>query len=131
MIPQTATLYLRNSTTPNTSIPQERVSILKPAFIYAPIRQIRIGGAFHSPTWFTLNDDYYTNLNYSYDDGESQYYSNRSPDGSFKYKLKAPARVVGSLGTIYKLGPIQGFINGDVEWVDYNNNRFDFYLLFR
>jgi hypothetical protein len=98
----------------------------KAGFIYAPIRQIRIGGAFHSPTWFTLNDDYYTNLNYAYDDGESQYYSNRSPDGSFKYKLNTPARVVGSLGTLYKIGPIQGFLNGDVEWVDYNNNRFDF-----
>ncbi len=98
----------------------------KAGFIYAPIRQIRIGGAFHSPTWFTLNDDYYTNLDYAYDDGTSQYYSNRSPDGSFKYKLSTPARLVGSVGTIYKIGPVQGFINGDVEWVDYNNNRFDF-----
>jgi hypothetical protein len=33
---------------------------------------------------------------------------------------------VGSAGTLYKLGPIQGFINADLEWVDYNNNRFDF-----
>jgi hypothetical protein len=42
------------------------------------------------------------------------------------YRLKSPARLVGSVGTLYKLGPIQGFINADLEWVDYNNNRFDF-----
>ncbi len=98
----------------------------KAGFVYAPFRQLRLGASFHSPTWYTLNDDYYTNLDYSYNDGESQYYENRSPDGSFKYRLKSPARLVGSAGTLYKLGPIQGFINADLEWVDYNNNRFDF-----
>ncbi|MBK8701721.1 MAG: hypothetical protein IPN29_20045 [Saprospiraceae bacterium] len=98
----------------------------KAGFIYAPIRALRFGGAVHSPTWFTLNDDYYTRLDYRYNDGEAQYYDNRSPDGSFKYRLSTPAKAVGSIGTIYKLGPIQGFINGDVEWIDYNNNRFNF-----
>ncbi len=99
---------------------------IKAGFIYTPIKAFRIGGAFHSPTWFTLNDDYYTNLVYSYNDGGDKTYEERSPDGSFKYRLNTPAKFIGSVGTIYKIGPVQGFLNGDVEWVDYNTNKFDF-----
>jgi hypothetical protein len=99
---------------------------LKAGFIYTPIKAIRIGGAIHTPTWYSLSDDYYTNLEYNYNDGKENTYDKRSPDGSFNYRLNTPVKLVGSLGSIYKIGPIQGFINGDIEWLDYNTNKFDF-----
>lgn len=98
----------------------------KAGFIFMPVNWLRLGGSFHSPTWFTLNDDYYTRLDYRYNDGQARYYENRSPDGSFKYRLNTPARLVGSAGTIYRVGKLQGFVNCDIEWVDYNANSFNF-----
>ena len=99
---------------------------IKAGFIVSPVKFLRIGGAIHSPTWYTLNDDYYTRMDYTYDDGEVTFTDYRSPDGSFKYKLQTPAKLVGSAGTLINLGKVKGFINADVEWIDYNNNTFDF-----
>jgi hypothetical protein len=50
-----------------------------------------------------------------------------SPDGSFKYNLKTPVKVIGSAGTIFKVTEdLQGFINADVEWQDFGNSKYDF-----
>lgn len=99
---------------------------LKAGFIVSPVKFLRLGGAIHSPTWYTLNDDYYTRMDYTYDDGDVTFTDHRSPDGSFKYKLRTPAKLVGSVGTLINLGKVKGFVNADVEWIDYNNNTFDF-----
>lgn len=94
---------------------------------YKAMRQLRIGAAIHSPTWYTLNDDYSTLVNYEYTaTNESFTGSGQSPDGSFKYKLTNPWKAVGSIGSIYKIGDIKGFVNADVEFLDYTNNEFDF-----
>lgn len=98
----------------------------KAGFIVTPVKFLRIGGAFHSPTYFTLNDDYYTSIDYSYELDRNYFFDTISPDGSFKYKLNTPAKLVGSIGTLLDFGKVKGFINGDVEWIDYNNNAFDF-----
>lgn len=98
----------------------------KAGFILTPSKYFRVGGAVHSPSWFTLTDNYYTNMDYSYNDGTENFYEFRSPDGSFKYKLKTPAKFVGSVGSILDFGKVKAFINGDVEWIDYNNNTFNF-----
>lgn len=97
----------------------------KAGFIY-DMKFLRIGGSLHTPTWYTLNDDYYTYTEYSYYDNGIKQYDHQSPDGSFKYKLNTPWRAVGSVGTIVSLGKVKGFVNGDVEWVDYSSGRFDF-----
>jgi hypothetical protein len=94
---------------------------------YKAMRQLRIGAAIHSPTWYTLNDDYSTLVNYEYtSSAESFTGSGQSPDGSFKYKLTNPWKAIGSIGSIYKIGNIKGFINADIEFLDYTNNEFDF-----
>jgi hypothetical protein len=98
----------------------------KVGFIYNLQKYLRIGGALHSPTWYTLNDDYFTDLSYSYYDNGIQDLNHRSKDGSFKYKLNTPWKAVGSIGSIYSLGKVKGFVNADVEWVDYSSNKFDF-----
>ena len=100
----------------------------KTGFILNLDRVLRIGGAIHSPTWFRFNDDYYTEMTYSYDEGGGPV-TNReeSPNGFFRYRLNTPWRMIGSIGSIYNLGNgIQGFINLDIEYLDYANNRFNF-----
>lgn len=99
---------------------------IKAGLIYTINKTFRLGGAIHSPTWYTLNDDYYTHIEYAYTDTENNRFEHRSPDGSFKYKINSPWRAIGSLGAILKLGnDVVGFINGDVEWVDYGESSVD------
>ena len=100
---------------------------IKAGFTYKAADAFRIGLAFHSPTWYVLTDDYNTYASYNYTDTTTHFFEHFSPDGSFKYQLKTPMKIIGSLGTIYRISDkVQGFINGDVEWVDYANNEFDF-----
>jgi hypothetical protein len=99
---------------------------LKAGVVLQPIKGLRIGGAIHTPTYYNINDDYNTSLVYNYYDGKDYSYNYQSPDGSFKYQYNTPAKLIGSLGYLYNFGPVKGFINGDVEYVDYNTGRFDF-----
>jgi long-subunit fatty acid transport protein len=99
---------------------------IKAGFVYVPIKNLRIGGSFHSPTYYTLNDDYNSDIEYSYFDKAIQSYEAQSPDGNFKYKFNTPARLTGSIGTILDFGKIKGFINADAEFVDYNTNKYNF-----
>ncbi|MEM9544567.1 MAG: hypothetical protein AAGA77_01270 [Bacteroidota bacterium] len=94
---------------------------------YKAMRQLRIGAAIHSPTWYTLNDDFSTLVNYEFTSTDESFQGQgRSPDGSFKYSFTTPWRAVASIGSIYKIGDIQGFVNADIEFLDYTNNEFDF-----
>lgn len=94
---------------------------------YKAMRQLRVGAAIHSPTWYTLNDDYSSLINYEYTSTEESFTGQgQSPDGSFKYKLTTPWKAVGSIGSIYKIGELKGFANIDIEFLDYTNNEFDF-----
>lgn len=88
---------------------------------------IRIGAAVHSPSWFRFTDNYTTSLSYSYVDvdGRNQSFSYDSPDGNFRYRISGPWRAVGSVGTIYRAGDIKGFINADVEFVDYTSASYN------
>lgn len=98
----------------------------KAGFIYEITKMIRLGGAVHSPTWYTLTDDYFTGIEYAYTDSEVNRFEHRSPDGSFRYKINTPWKVIGSLGTIYKISDdIMGFVNADVEWLDYGESSVD------
>jgi hypothetical protein len=96
----------------------------KAGFTYKIKNQIRVAGAFHSPTWYRLNDDYSTSLNYSVETLEDTD-PFVSPDGTFEYKISTPWRAIGSIGTTYRVGEIRGFINADVEYLDYTNANYN------
>lgn len=98
----------------------------KGGFTYKIKNQIRIAGAFHSPTWYKFTDDYSTTIDYAFTDGNgSQRYDYTSPDGTFEYKISTPWRAIGSIGTTYRVGEIRGFINADVEYLDYTNANYN------
>ncbi len=97
----------------------------KAGFTYKILNSIRLGGAFHSPTWYRFTDDYSTSMLYSFEDGSIQTYDYDSPDGTFEYKISTPWRTIGSLGTTYRIGEIKGFVNADFEYLDYTNASYN------
>ncbi len=98
----------------------------KTGFTYKIQNVVRIAGVFHSPTWYKFTDDYSTSLEYVFTDAiGTERTSYDSPGGVFEYKITTPWRAIGSIGTTLRLGEIRGFINGDIEFVDYTNARYN------
>jgi hypothetical protein len=92
---------------------------LKVGFIYRPVDWVRIGVAFHSPTWYGLHDYWYTIHN-----SDLEYfgrYSSSSPNGIFDYHLHTPYRVIADMAMIIRK---QGFISVEYEFTDYSNAKF-------
>jgi hypothetical protein len=99
---------------------------LKLGLGYTIDNTIKLGLSYQSPTYFTMTDNYYTALNY---DCEVCNFSDEtfgSPNGSFKYRLKTPMRLSGNIGALLQSNNLKGFINMDVQYVDYTSNRFNF-----
>ena len=95
---------------------------LKLGFVYKFNKNIRLGGSFHSPTWYSLNDDYSNSIEYAFTDARGSFNNKYdTPDGGFGYNITTPWRATGSLGTILRFGEIKGFLNGDIEYIDYTN----------
>lgn len=94
--------------------------------IYRVNQSIRIGAAFHSPTWLTLSDSYTNSLTFDFtpDGGTSSSLSaSPSQPGAFEYMQRTPMRLVGDLGVVIKK---MGFVSAEVEWVDYSKNKYNF-----
>lgn len=98
---------------------------LKGGFTYKLPKGIRVGAAVHSPTWIKLTDDYSTTMQYSFNDGSPKTFDYTSPQGAFEYKITTPWKVVGSLGKTFRVGEIVGFVDADVEFIDYTNANYN------
>lgn len=98
----------------------------KAGFTYKITPAIRFGGAFHSPTWNRFTDNYSTSMVYSFNaDGTNETFSYESLEGTFQYRITTPWRAIGSVGTIYRIGKIVGFVNADFEHLDYTNASYN------
>ena len=105
--------YIENLTTTGVGIN------LKLGLLFRVNQMLRIGGAVHTPTSYTFNDNYTSEMTYNYTADNQQFQGfDASPDGNFEYKLRTPWRVMGNAGII--LGK-SGFISGEVEYVNYQN----------
>ena len=89
--------------------------------IYRINDYVRIGGAVHSPTAFTMSDSYHSSMSSQLD--ISGDYSYDSPDGNYDYGMITPWRLVGSAALTFKK---IGFISLDYEWLDYSQSSFNF-----
>ena len=88
---------------------------------------IRLGFAYQSPTYYSLNDNYYNEMSYSFTDSNGvQSFDSGSPDGRFNYRLTTPSRTTLSIGTLMRGNAIKGFLNFDAQYVNYTGNKFDF-----
>jgi len=100
----------------------------KAGAIYRITNEIRLGASVHSPTKFTLSDDFTTSTTYFFIDERDNTLplidgEGTSPVGSFEYALRTPWRFGGGLSVVLKKF---GFLSVDVEYLDYSNLEYDF-----
>ncbi len=91
---------------------------LKLGIIFRATDWLRIGGAFHTPTFFELNDQYSSDVSSNLDNGKS--YAYKSPEGSFQYEITTPMRSMGNIAIIIMK---KASINAEIEYVDYSESR--------
>lgn len=92
---------------------------LKAGVILKPVKEFRIGVAYHSPTWYNMTDSYYGVAYNSWDANNRDYYT---PDVTLDYKLRTPDKWVFSLAGIIGQTAI---ISADYELVGYNKMKLD------
>ena len=101
---------------------------LKLGVIARPNNMLRIGVAFHTPTYYSMKDAYNTSLGFDYSGQKS---SVSTDYGETWYRLRTPWRFIGSLAGV--IGT-KGIISFDYERVaydsmklqdDYGNDYFD------
>jgi len=101
--------------------------------IYKPTDQLRLGIAFHTPTFYRFTEDYdsYMNSSISYSDGTENYKANPDQPGTYDYKMQTPFKTIFS--GAYIIGK-SALISVDYELVDYStiklkdgSNGYDYY----
>jgi len=93
---------------------------MKLGAIVKPTSFLRIGAAFHTPTWYNnITDKWNSNTKaYYLTDGKS--FPAASPYGEYKYDIKTPWRAMLSAAAILDT---RGLISAEYEYVDYSNAR--------
>jgi len=102
---------------------------LKLGAIVKPVEWLRIGAAFHTPTYYwSMSDTWFTNT-YSYlelyenDSTDDLIWTNSayaSPVGNYDYHLSTPLRAIGSVS--FLIGRY-GFISGEYEYANYSSAK--------
>ncbi|MGA1977330.1 MAG: hypothetical protein ABSG89_05670 [Bacteroidales bacterium] len=87
--------------------------------IYKPIEWLRLGVAFHSPTYYRINEYTYDNISTYFSNGD--HYSESNAPYRFSYDLTTPFRVL--TGAAVQIGKI-ALISADYEFVDYSSAKF-------
>ncbi len=95
---------------------------LKLGVLYSPAQWVRFGAAFHTPTYFSLTDNYETSVTSKFQslvdaNGKTMECKEYSNYGRYNYDLTTPLRANFSLGFIIKKSAV---INIDYEYVDYS-----------
>lgn len=88
--------------------------------IFRPVSFVRVGAAFHIPTFYRIREEFVTDLSGTFDLESAT--SERSPVNTFKYWLRTPYRAIGSVA--FQIPKI-ATINVDYELTDYSIMNFD------
>ena len=88
----------------------------KAGVIYKPVNELRLGLAFHTPTWFKMKDTYTTTVSAAFYDGNTELYTKEgsTPTNSVWYTYNTPWHFVGSMGIV---AGKSGLINLEYECV--------------
>jgi hypothetical protein len=92
---------------------------LKLGAIIKPIETVRIGLAFHSPTFYRIQEYFYEDLTSKFTDG-SQYQFSNDPS-RYSYALTTPFRALAGIAVQVRKIAI---LSADYEFVDYSTARF-------
>ncbi len=91
--------------------------------IIKPINELRIGLAYHSPTWYNMTDYYYADFNYNLSnlipgvDGNNGWIN--TGEYQYDYRLRTPDKWTFSLAGVIGNAAI---ISADYEYTNYKNN---------
>ena len=87
--------------------------------IFKPVDAVRIGLAFHSPTWYKIDHYYFSDLTSSFTNG-NKYEASIDPS-RYNYALATPFRALAGVAV-----QVQKFalLSADYEYVDYSSARF-------
>jgi len=94
--------------------------------IFKPIDMIRLGLAFHSPTYFKLSSDFYTTMttdfyNFPLDDPQKRVHIPLQSDVfSNTYNITNPMKIIGSVA--FQIQQF-GLISVDYEYIDYTKGK--------
>lgn len=99
----------------------------KMGVIVKPINQLRIGAAFHTPTYYDMKDLYKVQSGFDLQvNGDDQLYQGSTETGEegyydeYRYTIKTPWRFIGSLAVV---PDSKGLISVDYEYVGANTMR--------
>jgi hypothetical protein len=92
---------------------------LKIGAIIKPIEALRIGLAFHSPTFYRINEYFYENITSNFNDG-GPYEASNDPM-RFSYALTTPFRALAGVAVQIKKIAV---LSADYEFVDFSMARF-------
>ena len=85
----------------------------KMGLIYRVFDWMRLGFAYHSPTYYSMHDDYSSSITTNFTNNT---YTSSSPSGANNYQLITPSRVIGSVGFVVAQ---RGLIGLDYEYINY------------
>lgn len=96
----------------------------KVGLTYLPSPEVRISAAVHSPTFWTIDETYFTTLEYNFTDaGVPQGGTGRSIESVSTVNLRTPFRFL--LGAGYLIGE-KGFVSVDADYANYAGSQFSF-----
>lgn len=88
--------------------------------IYKPIHAVRIGAAFHTPTFYVLNELFETSAVANLDLEDGSHFEDESPMNENNYTLSTPFKA--SFSGAFVLGK-RAIISADYEIVDYSSTK--------
>jgi len=94
---------------------------LKIGAIYLFSEAFRVGLAIHTPNFGKLTDEWTANMSTTFDDSIKTIPLDLIPTGDYKYRIRSPFRVIGSLAYIFGT---HGCLNLDIEALDYKQAHF-------
>jgi hypothetical protein len=106
---------------------------LKMGVIYKPREFVRLGFAFHTPTFFSLTDQYNATVtanteNYKGELSQNSGLFTDGQDASFRYWHFTPYRIMASasyvLREIEDVRKQKGFLTADIEYVNYKSSSY-------
>jgi hypothetical protein len=93
---------------------------LKLGIIYKPIDIIRLGFAFHTPTYYTLKSEFSTDMHTSFNPGYTKYNADRYSDLiEYNFDITSPLKLIFSGALQSKIG----LLSFDYEYVDYSTAK--------
>ncbi len=96
----------------------------KLGLIFRPTQALRVSVAAHSPTFWSVDEEFESTFTYNYTDfGRAFGGTAESPLGEFSYNLQTPWRFMLGAGSV--VGK-KGFVALDLEYVNYAGNNFSY-----